>query len=493
MTDLNRRSFLTRGALLAGATVMGPAAFSALTARSAGAAVGDAAGYGPLARARAVNEPAGPEYLALPAGFSYVVFGKIGSLMKDGNPTPVNLDGMAAFESPRGGVRLIRNHEDRNAPGMGSVLGPQGTKYDPLAGGGTTTLDFDPSSRTLERDFISLNGTIVNCAGGIATINDRIGWMTSEETTAGPEQGWGAKHGYNFFVPLRTVRPRLAEPFNAMGRFAHEATFRDDASGIFYQTEDGGSGRGSGFYRFLPTRDDAREGRLQMMAVRGRPQADLREGQTEDVRIPVEWVDIPTPDPADPIIQAPLPGATSVFAQGFAAGGAKFNRLEGIWNGGDSVIFASTSGGDAKNGDVNSDGFAEGFGQIWKYVPGKGEGGRLILLFESPGGDVLDSPDNLVVTPRGGILLCEDDASSKDGLTDIDPLAPEIENVNRLIGLTMSGNAFKFAVNTFNDSEFAGTCFSPDGRTLFVNIFGDRTPGSGMTCAIRGPWRNGAL
>ena len=119
MTDLNRRSFLTRGALLAGATVMGPAAFSALTARSAGAAVGTAAGgsYGALARARAVNEPAGPEYLALPAGFSYVVFGKIGSLMKDGNPTPVNLDGMAAFEGPRGGVRLIRNHEDRNPSG----------------------------------------------------------------------------------------------------------------------------------------------------------------------------------------------------------------------------------------------------------------------------------------------------------------------------------------------------------------------------------------
>ncbi len=96
-----------------------------------------------------------------------------------------------------------------------------------------------------------------------------------------------------------------------------------------------------------------------------------------------------------------------------------------------------------------------------------------------------------MVTPRGGILLCEDDASSNDG--DTHPLAPGITDVNRLIGLTMAGSAFEFAVNTFNASEFAGACFSPDGRTLFVNIFGDGSPGSGMTCAIRGPWRNGAL
>jgi hypothetical protein len=28
---------------------------------------------------------------------------------------------------------------------------------------------------------------------------------------------------------------------------------------------------------------------------------------------------------------------------------------------------------------------------------------------------------------------------------------------------------------------------------LFVNIFGDGSPDSGMTCAITGPWRQGAL
>ena len=38
------------------------------------------------------------------------------------------------------------------------------------------------------------------------------------------------------------------------------------------------------------------------------------------------------------------------------------------------------------------------------------------------------------------------------------------------------------------DNEFAGACFDPSGRYLFVNI---QTPG--VTFAITGPWDNGAL
>ncbi|HVL03625.1 MAG TPA: alkaline phosphatase PhoX, partial [Acidimicrobiales bacterium] len=106
---------------------------------------------------------------------------------------------------------------------------------------------------------------------------------------------------------------------------------------------------------------------------------------------------------------------------------------------------------------------------------------------------VLDSPDNLLVTTRGGILLCEDDASGADN--DTHPLAPGIVDVNRLIGIEVRARAeaFEFAVNRLNDSEFAGACFSPDGEVLFVNIFGDASPDSGMTCAITGPWSNGPL
>ena len=54
-------------------------------------------------------------------------------------------------------------------------------------------------------------------------------------------------------------------------------------------------------------------------------------------------------------------------------------------------------------------------------------GGTLTLIYESKGdvGQHADSPDNITVTPRGGLLACEDDASSE--FVDTHPLAPGIE------------------------------------------------------------------
>jgi secreted PhoX family phosphatase len=108
----------------------------------------------------------------------------------------------------------------------------------------------------------------------------------------------------------------------------------------------------------------------------------------------------------------------------------------------------------------------------------------------------MDSPDNLTVTPRGGLIVCEDDASASS-YVDSHPLAPGLANVNRLIGLTRAGEAFELAVNVLNGSELAGACFSPSGRTLFFNIYGRSTvlgpPIEGMTCAVTGPWRRGPL
>jgi secreted PhoX family phosphatase len=89
-------------------------------------------------------------------------------------------------------------------------------------------------------------------------------------------------------------------------------------------------------------------------------------------------------------------------------------------------------------------------------------------------------------------LLCEDDASSANaGQNDTSPFFGE--DKNRLIGLTMGGEAFPFAENIMNDSEFAGACWSDDGAFLFVNIFGYDEAGSGGTLAITGPWQRGAL
>ncbi|MFO7541319.1 MAG: DUF839 domain-containing protein [Thiobacillus sp.] len=482
--DSTRRGFLRQF----GVGVLGAGALAALQAHTrwaqAGAMPGGRAGYGDL---QPVADQRGLTVLALPQGFSYVTFSHLGEAF-EGGTVARNLDGMAAFAGRDGLIRLIRNHEVNNRAGKaaGGVGGPEATRYDPLAMGGCHVLDYDPASRSLVREFVGLNGTHVNCAGGHAW--KQRGWLSCEETTDGPIQGYEQKHGYVFDVPATLQRTHPAQPLKAMGRFKHEAATAD-RDGIVYQTEDAGPRHGSGFYRFVPHQaaDLSQGGRLQMLRVRPQPQYDARQNQCVGQPLACDWVTIDAPDPD---LEAGAPGC---FTQGFARGGARFNRLEGLWLGQDgrSVFFVSTSGGDARQpGGQRADGFEPGYGQIWQFQPDP-DGGVLTLVFESPDGSVLDSPDNLCVTPSGGLLLCEDDASPEDG--DSDLLAAEIANVNRLVGLGREGRPFPFAVNLLNSSELAGACFSPDGRTLFVNVYGDGTPGSGMTCAITGPWTSGPL
>lgn len=513
MTTLDRRSFLKATGVTAGATFFGSSALQAISMRMAEAAPGQGDGrgrnanadYGPIAPVKAVNTA--DTWLALPAGFSYSIFSKTGSTMTDGKLAPRSHDGMGAFGGGNGGaVTLIRNHEIRFNRGPAFDQGtftiePAANAYDTTARGGNVTLRFDPRTFTspsggLVQDFVSATGTVVNCAGGIAFRNQ--GWLTCEEIVQ-QERGSSAlgsvarterKHGYVYLTPLEGPTPHnpaAPQPFVEMGRFAHEAATVDKRTGIVYLTEDAGSGRGSGFYRFLPNdaNDLSKGGVLQILGVKGNRSQDLREGQTMGKPLPVEWITIEEPNPSG---NAP----NAVFEEGFAKGAAKFNRLEGCWDGTGSIFFASTSGGDAKNGDVNSDGFAEGYGQIWEYIPRGNSGGQLVLLFESPDGDVLDSPDNIVVSPRGGLVLCEDDSSSANqGQNDTSEFYGE--DKNRLIGLTLEGRPFPFAENVFNDSELAGACWSGDGKFLFVNIFGYDEAGSGGTLVITGPWERGAL
>jgi hypothetical protein len=60
---------------------------------------------------------------------------------------------------------------------------------------------------------------------------------------------------------------------------------------------------------------------------------------------------------------------------------------------------------------------------------------KLELIYASPNANDLDNPDNITVTPRGGLLLCEDAAGGTN-------VAAE-----RLVGLTLDGNTFTFAEN----------------------------------------------
>src|SRR5688500_7272945 len=96
----NRRDFLNGGLAVAGGAALSTTAIGRLGARAALAAPPASPTkrpvepYGPLQR---TPDQRGVEVLALPPGFSYVTFGHSGTTMTDGNPTPLALDGMAAF------------------------------------------------------------------------------------------------------------------------------------------------------------------------------------------------------------------------------------------------------------------------------------------------------------------------------------------------------------------------------------------------------------
>ncbi|MEM7225065.1 MAG: alkaline phosphatase PhoX [Pseudomonadota bacterium] len=493
-SGLTRRGLLKSGAALALGASTTARAFNALAAQGSGRKI-DA--YGPL---RPTPEhTTGLPLLKLPEGFTYRAFGITGAALSDGSETPPRHDGMAVVAERGDQITLIRNHEIGFRTPIGTAATP---RYNPEAGGGTTTLIFDGGRGELVESWASLSGTAVNCAGGANPFSES--WLTCEEIDeAGTRGKWRTTvdHGFVFEVP--GAQPASAVPLTAMGRFVHEAVAVDPTSGIIYQTEDDGL---SGFYRFLPQnpRDLAAGGRLEMARVVGSTSAQGAvnlNGQDEPStrrnwnaailglsrgfaipvgrRFAIDWVPIETPAPTADIDSLDGIGnfQNRVVAEGIAQGGCFFTRGEGCWYDRGSVYFTSTDGGPI------------GRGQVWQYHVASS---TLSLIFASNDPEQLNRPDNLTVARSGALLLCEDSTGNW-------------HPADRMIGLTLSGELFDFAENNlllegaaaarlgvpagdYRTSEWAGATFSRSGKWLFANI---QTPG--ITFAITGPWTRGPL
>lgn len=413
--------------------------------------------YGPL-----VKDPGG--LLDLPQGFSYKVLSREGDKMTDGYKVPGMFDGMAVFPGENGRCILIRNHElSPGGAGPGELpRNARALSYDPGEEGelphigGTTTLVFNPSSGEVEAEFLSLVGTHRNCAGGAMPWGS---WITCEEPGQAMSAGRALKHGYCFEVKA-TMTPQLqkAEPLRALGRFNHEAVALDPRSGILYLTEDRPDGL---LYRFIPEKAGSfTAGRLQALAVVDEPGVDLRNYDAakkgrhipEGKAMAVRWIDLEN-------IDAPK---DDLRKRGAKAGAAVFARGEGIEFHEGTAYICCTDGGPARRG------------QIFKLTPAASAEGpdELELFIESTKSDLLTNGDNLCAAPWGDLVICEDFAVKDAG--------PH----THVRGVTPDGKIYSIARNAKDAVEFAGSCFSPDGEWLFVNV-----QSRGTTFAITGPWQ----
>ena len=449
----------------------------ALTLGFSGLQIFSGCGSAERSQKNLITDPFGPlradprGLFDLPEGFSYRIISTFGDRMDDGFYVPHRPDGMATFPGPDGLTILIRNHEVNPAKGgaesafgedfaLTAELSPEdfydfGRDTNP-GQGGTTTVVYDTEKQEVVRQFLSLAGTLRNCAGGPTPWNS---WLSCEEIVTQPDDVYAKAHGYVFEVPA-TAEIELARPIpiKAMGRFNHEAVAVDPDSNVIYMTEDEHDGL---LYRFIPNSPGKllEGGKLQALAVKGSPGLDTRNwsGPTIEVgeRFGVEWIDLEDIDNPDDDLRF----------RGYEDGAARFARGEGMWYGNDAIYFACTNGG------------PEELGQIWKYTPGDKEAtsaetqnpGTLELFVESMDSGIIENADNLTVAPWGDLIVCEDTNNRQD-----------------LNGITPEGKVYKLGRNAKSNSELAGATFSPDGSTLFMNI-----QHSGLTLAITGPWEKG--
>lgn len=432
---LTRRSFLGAGAQTA--------AYLALARALTGCGSdGDSDGVsvpGRLSRIGPLVQSPDVPGIRIPEGFSARVIAQANQRVPGTNLLwHTDPDGGATYKTDDGGWIYVSNRE--------------------FLPGGVDALRFDAQGEIVD-GYTILPGllTRINCGGGITPWNT---WFSGEEYDLGLL--WEC----NPFGPASEARP-----LPALGVFSHEAAAVDPRTNIVYETEDKPDGR---FYRFVPDapnvggRADLSSGTLQVMKVLA-TQAQIDAPDLSDV-LQVEWIDVPNPTPIDlSIIPLPLSAVTDVLGgilPVFTAtrhqvpDSTAFKGGEGIWYH-DGIVYFSTKGDR----------------RVWAHDP---VAQTLECIYDDDrfAEPVLDSVDNIVITPGGDLVVVEDKSEANQQAVAI-TADGRIEPLIELVGQ--------------EGSEVTGPAFSPDGRHFYFSSQrgpgANRTAGTaGITYCVSGPW-----
>ena len=161
----------------------------------------------------------------------------------------------------------------------------------------------------------------------------------------------------------------------------------------------------------------------------------------------VDWVKLEDVDPAEDTLRF----------EAQSKGAAVWWRGEGAWFQGGKHYWVCSGAGDI------------GEGQVWCYDPLRE---TVTMVVESTDENLLDGPDNIAVAKDGTLYLCEDGSTGTPGQGNFS---------EKVVGVAANGGLFDFARNALDTSEFAGACFSTNGKFMYVN-----SQGVGITYAI---WR----
>lgn len=294
-------------------------------------------------------------------------------------------------------------------------------EYDGRFTGSVTRLQLTSDNQVLESRLLA-DGMRNNCSGS-ATPWGTI--LSNEESPRGSYEA-NPNEGYIWEIDPRTGDKARRD---LMGRFSHESTAVDPQTGDVYCTADF---RGGAFYRFAPTR-----------------LGDLASGMLFAFRAPDRaWVEIENP--------------YNAHEEALAKGATRFNRHEDLEWGADGKLYIAETGNET--GPVQQ---RDLFGRLRRFDPRTREHD----VFVEGGVSTMVNPDNITVDRAGNFFVTEDKPA---------PML-QLAGDNNIIMVTPTGETSIFA--TLRDGfEPSGVVFSPDFRTLFLNVLEEQ----GAVLAITG-------